>query len=96
MKVFRSHILLCGGTGCHASGSLNVKKALTEELSKRSLSDEIKIVETGCNGFCAMGPIMVIYPEGIIYMLVQPEDVPELVEEHLIKGRPLERLFYKE
>lgn len=96
MKVFRSHILLCGGTGCHASGSLNVKKALTEELSKRSLSDEIKIVETGCNGFCAMGPIMVIYPEGIIYMLVQPEDVPELVEEHLVKGRPLERLFYKE
>jgi NADH-quinone oxidoreductase subunit F len=96
MKVFRSHILLCGGTGCHASGSLNVKKALTEELSKRSLSEEIKIVETGCNGFCAMGPIMVIYPEGIIYMLVQPEDVPELVEEHLVKGRPLERLFYKE
>jgi NADH-quinone oxidoreductase subunit F len=96
MKVFRSHILLCGGTGCHASGSLMVKKALTEELSKRNLTDEIKVVETGCNGFCAMGPIMVIYPEGIIYMLIQPEDIPELVEEHLIKGRPLERLFYKE
>jgi NADH-quinone oxidoreductase subunit F len=96
MKVFRSHILLCGGTGCHASGSLMVKKVLTEELTKRNLTDEIKVVETGCNGFCAMGPIMVIYPEGIIYMLIQPEDVPELVEEHLIKGRPLERLFYKE
>lgn len=96
MKVFRSHILLCGGTGCHASGSLNVKKALTEELNKRNLTDEIKVVETGCNGFCAMGPIMVVYPEGIIYMLVQPADVPELVEEHLIKGRPVERLFYTE
>jgi NADH-quinone oxidoreductase subunit F len=96
MKVFRSHILLCGGTGCHASGSLNVKKALTEELNKRNLTDEIKVVETGCNGFCAMGPIMVVYPEGIIYMLVQPTDVPELVEEHLIKGRPVEKLFYTE
>jgi NADH-quinone oxidoreductase subunit F len=73
-----------------------VKKALTEELTKKNLTDEIKVVETGCNGFCAMGPIMVIYPEGVIYMLVQPDDVPELVEEHLIKGRPLERLLYKE
>ncbi|HUT84319.1 MAG TPA: NADH-ubiquinone oxidoreductase-F iron-sulfur binding region domain-containing protein, partial [Thermodesulfobacteriota bacterium] len=96
MKVFRSHILLCGGTGCRASGSLAVKNALTEELAKKNLSDEIKIVETGCNGFCAMGPIMVVYPEGIIYMLVQPNDIPELVEEHFIKGRPLERLLYKE
>ncbi len=96
MKVFRSHILLCGGTGCHTSGSIAVRKALLEELDKRKLSDEIRLVETGCNGFCAMGPILVVYPEGIIYMLVQPGDVPELVEEHFIKGRPLERLFYKE
>jgi len=62
MKMFRSHLLLCGGTGCHASGSLNVKKALVAELLKRGLTDEIKLVETGCNGFCAMGPIMVVYP----------------------------------
>lgn len=96
MKVFRSHLLICGGTGCHASGSLNVKKALVAELVKRKLSEEIKIVETGCNGFCAMGPIMVVYPEGIIYMLVTAEDIPELVEEHLIKGRILERLLYRE
>ncbi len=96
MKVFRSHLLLCGGTGCHATGSLEVKKALLAELDKRGLSDEIKVVETGCNGFCAMGPIMVVYPEGIIYMLIKPEDIPELVEEHLIKGRLLERLLYKE
>ncbi|MBE9547717.1 MAG: FAD-dependent oxidoreductase [Proteobacteria bacterium] len=96
MKVFRSHLLLCGGTGCHATGSLKVKKALLAELDKRGLSDEIKVVETGCNGFCAMGPIMVVYPDGIVYMLIKPEDIPELVEEHLIKGRPLERLLYKE
>ncbi len=96
MKVFRSHLLICGGTGCHASGSLAVKKALNEELDKRGLSEEIKVVETGCNGFCAEGPIMVVYPEGIIYMQVKPDDIPELVEEHLVKGRPLTRLFYKE
>jgi NADH-quinone oxidoreductase subunit F len=96
MKVFRSHLLLCGGTGCHASGSLNVKKALLAELNKRGLAEEIKIVETGCNGFCAMGPIMVVYPEGVIYMQIKNEDVPDLVEEHFIKGRTLQRLLYRE
>jgi len=96
MKVFRSHLLVCGGTGCHASGSIAVKEALVDELNKRNLSDEIKVVETGCNGFCAMGPIMVVYPEGIVYMQIKTEDIAELVEEHFIKGRPLERLFYKE
>jgi len=96
MKVFRSHMLLCGGTGCHSSGSIEVKKALIAELLKRGLSEEIKVVETGCNGFCAMGPIVVVYPEGIIYMMIKPADIPELVEEHLIKGRVLQRLLYKE
>ena len=96
MKMFRSHLLLCGGTGCHASGSLNVKKAIVTELLKRGLAEEIKIVETGCNGFCAMGPIMVVYPEGVIYMQIKQEDVPELVEEHLVKGRILQRLLYRE
>jgi len=96
MKVFRSHILICGGTGCQASGSASVKKALIAEIDKQKLSDEIKIVETGCNGFCAMGPILVVYPDGIIYMLVSPDDIPEIVEEHLLKGRPVERLLYKE
>jgi NADH-quinone oxidoreductase subunit F len=96
MKVFRSHLLLCGGTGCHASGSLAVKKALVAELMKRNLAEEIKVVETGCNGFCAQGPIMVVYPEGIIYMMIKAEDIPELVEEHLVKGRVLERLLYRE
>ena len=96
MKVFRSHLLVCGGTGCHASGSIAVKKILVDELNKRGLSEEIKVVETGCNGFCAQGPIMVVYPEGIIYMNIRTEDVPVLVEEHFVKGRPVERLFYKE
>ena len=68
MKIFRSHLLICGGTGCHASGSLAVKNALVEELNKGGLAEEIKVVETGCNGFCAMGPIMVVYPEGIVYI----------------------------
>jgi NADH-quinone oxidoreductase subunit F len=96
MKIFRSHILLCGGTGCQASGSLTVKKALLQELDKKHLADEIKVVETGCNGFCALGPIMVVYPEGIIYISVKAADIPELVEEHLIKGRVLGRLLYHE
>ncbi|MGA2554633.1 MAG: FAD-dependent oxidoreductase, partial [Smithella sp.] len=96
MKVFRSHLLICGGTGCQASGQPAVKKALLEELDKRGLTEEIKVVETGCNGFCALGPIMVVYPEGIIYVSLKPQDIPELVEEHLIKGRTLERLLYHE
>src|SRR4030065_1563078 len=96
MKVFRSHLLICGGTGCQASGSLAVKKALLEELDKRGLAEEIKVVETGCNGFCSLGPIMVVYPEGVIYITLKPQDSPELVEEHLIKGRVLQRLLYHE
>ena len=95
MKVFRSHLLICGGTGCQSSGSLAVKKALLEEIDKRSLAGEIKVVETGCNGFCALGPIMVVYPEGIIYVSIQVNDIPELVEEHLVKGRVVERLLYR-
>ena len=96
MKVFRSHFLICGGTGCHASGTGKVKKALMEEIDKRGLSKDVKIVETGCNGFCALGPIMVAYPEGVVYMSMKPDDMPELVEEHLVKGRILQRLLYKE
>jgi NADH-quinone oxidoreductase subunit F len=96
MKVFRSHLLICGGTGCQSSGSLAVKKALLQELDKRGLVSEIKVVETGCNGFCALGPIMVVYPEGIIYVLIKATDIPDLVEEHLVKGRVLERLLYRE
>jgi NADH-quinone oxidoreductase subunit F len=96
MKIFRSHILVCGGTGCRAAGSMEVIKAFAFEVEKRGLKDEVQIVETGCNGFCALGPIVVIYPEGIIYMQVAPEDTAEVVEEHILKGRPVERLLYRE
>ena len=79
MKVFRSHLLVCGGTGCHASGSLSVKKALVDELQDRGLADEIKVVETGCNGFCAMGPIMVVYPQGDWYAGISEEAIDEIL-----------------
>ncbi len=96
MKVFRSHILVCGGTGCRASGSEGVHQAVVREITAKGLSDEVAIVETGCNGFCAAGPIMVIYPEGTFYQYVKADDVKEIIEEHIIKGRPVQRLMYKE
>lgn len=94
--MYRSHILICGGTGCTASGSAAVIEALEAELKKNSLEDEIKIVKTGCFGLCAVGPIMIVYPEGCFYSAVKPEDMEEIVNEHLIKGRPVKRLLYKE
>ncbi len=96
MKRFRQHLLICGGTGCHAAGSLQVRKALEAEIKNQGLAEEVAVVETGCNGFCAMGPVMVVYPEGIFYVSLEEKDIPELVEEHLLKGRPVERLMYKE
>ncbi|MBW1773665.1 MAG: NADH-quinone oxidoreductase subunit NuoF [Deltaproteobacteria bacterium] len=96
MKTYRTHLLICGGTGCQASGSEAVKEALEKEIIKRGLDSEVRVIETGCNGFCAMGPVMVVQPEGIFYQKLQKEDVPELVEEHLLKGRPVKRLFYVE
>ena len=96
MKVFRSHVLVCAGTGCVASGALAVKKALEQELATRNLQDEIQVVTTGCNGFCAAGPVMVVYPDGIFYQKLKAEDMPHLVEEHFLKGRPVQRLMYTE
>ncbi len=96
MKSYRTHLLLCGGTACHASGSVAVKEALQNEIVKRGLDQEVRVIETGCNGFCAQGPVMVVQPEGIFYQRLKPEDMPELVEEHLLKGRPVKRLFYVE
>jgi len=96
MKRSRSQIMLCFGTGCVASGSGEVKKALEEELANRGLEKEIEVVITGCNGFCALGPVLVVYPEGIFYVQIKPEDVPYLVEEHFLKGRPVEKFMYKE
>src|SRR5512146_422413 len=93
-RLNRSNIMICAGTGGVANGSLKVKDALETELIKRNLQNEVKIVLTGCNGFCAKGPVIVVYPEDIFYQQVKPEDVPYLVEEHFIKGRPVQKFLY--
>lgn len=94
--MFRSHVLVCGGTGCTSSGCQQVITALHEELEKNGLKKEIDVVKTGCFGLCALGPIMLIYPEGTFYSMVKPEDIPEIVSEHLLKGRIVTRLVYDE
>ena len=96
MDHIRAHVLICAGTGCVSSGSKKVQAALNTELVKRGLDKEVKIFETGCHGFCEMGPLLIVYPEGVFYCRVQESDVPELVESHLYKGRIVERLLYKE
>ena len=94
--MIRSHVLICGGTGCTSSGSVAVREAMAKELELAGLSDEVKIVQTGCFGLCANGPIMIIYPEGTFYSHVKVDDVKEIVEEHLLKGRLVETLLHKE
>lgn len=93
---YRLHCLICGGTGCRASESAHMVEILERELAKRGLADEIKIVTTGCFGFCEQGPIMKIFPDNVLYVKVTPEDLNEIIEEHLIKGHPVERLLYIE
>ena len=92
--MIRSHVLICGGTGCTSSGSMKIISKFSEELAKQGLSDEIKVVQTGCFGLCALGPVVIVYPEGTFYSRVTEEDVPEIVEEHLLKGRLVQRLVY--
>ncbi len=94
--MIRSHVLICGGTGCTSSGSVALKDKLAAELKTKGLEEEIKIVMTGCFGLCALGPIMIVYPEGTFYSRVTPEDIPEIVEEHLLKGRIVDRLVYND
>ena len=94
--MFRSHVLVCGGTGCTSSGSAEIIKALEEEVKKNGLEQEVGIVRTGCFGLCALGPIMIVYPEATFYSMVKVEDIPEIVSEHLLKGRPVTRLLYDE
>lgn len=92
----RMQFMLCAGTGCLASGSLDLRDALEKELKKRNLQEEATVVMTGCNGFCAMGPIMVVYPDGVFYNQVKPEHAPLIVEEHVLKGRVVQELLFKE
>jgi len=94
--IYRSHVLICTGTGCVSSGSKEIKHELQDQLAEKDLLNEIKIVETGCHGFCEKGPIMVIYPEGVFYCQIKEEDVAEIVDEHLLKGRIVDRLLFKE
>lgn len=94
--MVRSHVLICGGTGCTSSGSPALREALTKELEANGLSEEIKVVQTGCFGLCALGPIMIVYPEGTFYSRVTIDDIPEIVGEHLLKGRIVDRLVYNE
>lgn len=94
--MVRSHVLICGGTGCTSSGSPAIREKLAAELEEKGLSEEIKIVQTGCFGLCALGPIMIVYPEGTFYSRVTVDDIPEIVEEHLLKGRIVDRLVYDE
>ena len=87
---------MCGGTGCKANGSKEIQLTFARELQKFGLQDEVMVVETGCHGFCEHGPLVIVYPEGTFYCGVKPEDVKTIVEEHLYKGRIVQRLLYRE
>ena len=95
MATYRSHVLVCAGAGCVSSGCKAVQQALVTELEANDLQDEVRVVETGCIGSCDLGPVVVVYPEGVFYQKVSPQDVTEIVSEHLGKGRPVQRLFYQ-
>ena len=94
--MYRSHVLVCGGTGCTSSGSHQIMETLKLELDKNGLTDEVAVVQTGCHGLCALGPIMIVYPDASFYSMVKTQDIPEIVTEHLLKGRVVKRLLYTE
>ncbi len=96
MELIRSHVMVCGGTGCHSSGSIQIIEKMESLLKEKGLDKEVKVVRTGCFGLCAAGPIIVIYPEAAFYSHVRVEDVEEIVNEHLMKGRIVSRLLYRE
>ena len=91
--ITRAHILVCGGTGCTASKSVEIMAEFAKHTAAQGIDKEVKVVKTGCFGLCEKGPIVVIYPEGATYSKVTPEDVKEIVEEHLVKGRIVKRLL---
>lgn len=94
--MYRSHVLVCGGTGCTSSGSQQIMVKLRDELKNQGLDQEVSVVQTGCHGLCALGPIMIVYPDATFYAMVKEDDISEIVTEHLLKGRPVERLLYDE
>ena len=92
--AYRTYLMVCAGTGCVSNQSLKIKDKLESEIIKKGLQNEVSVVTTGCNGFCAVGPLMVVQPDGIFYQLLKETDIPHLVEEHFIKGRPVKELMY--
>ncbi len=94
--MIRAHVLCCGGTGCTSSGSQKIQDAFVREIEAQGLAEEVKVVQTGCFGLCALGPVVILYPDGTFYSRVEESDVAEIVSEHLLKGRPVERLVYNE
>ena len=92
----KTYLMICGGLGCHTTGSLEVKEALLQEIQLRGLQDKVKVVETGCNGFCGTGPVLVVQPQNVFYQQVTPKDVPEIVEQHLLQDRLVQRLLYQD
>ncbi len=92
----RSQVLVCGGTGCTSSGSIKLIDEFENRIKEHGLENEVEIVKTGCFGLCALGPVVIVYPEGAFYSMVKVEDVAEIVEEHLLKGRIVQRLLYEE
>lgn len=96
MQIYRSHVLVCAGTGCTSSKSELIIEEFTDQLKKNDLEDEVQVIRTGCFGLCAQGPIVVVYPEGSMYTMVTPDDVSEIIGEHLIKGRIVKRLLHVE
>jgi len=93
---YRLRMTICGGSGCVTTGGLKFKKALEEELAKNGLQDEVEILVSGCNGFCAQGPIAVVYPDGVFYNQIKPEDAAAIVEKHVLGGAPVESLLFQE
>ena len=94
--MYRSQVLICGGTGCTSSHSMKIAEAMEKEIKANGLENDVNVVKTGCFGLCALGPIMIVYPEGSFYSRVTVDDVKEIVEEHLVKGRIVKRLLYDE
>ena len=96
MKIFRSHVLICGGTGCSSSKSPLIKKRFEDKIKELNLENEVQVVVTGCFGLCEEGPIVIIYPEGTFYARMTVERVDEIAEEHLLKGRIVRKYLYDE
>ena len=93
---FEKHVLICGGTGCTSSGSQEIETALRSEIEKNGLTEKVEVIKTGCFGLCALGPIMIVYPEGSFYSMVKAEYIPEIVSEHLVKGNVVKKYLYQE